>query len=173
MKDIIYPDGFTLEFIRKQHPRKHFVSGEPAVDAWLQTKALQNADKRLTSTTLLLDPDRQIAGFYSLASKAIDFSDLPEDATHHLPQRPLPVAVVAWLGIDQKYQGQGLGKRLFAKALTDCFMASSSLPFVAVVLDCLTQEAKEFYQHWQFEEMPEQPMRLFLSYARLEAMLES
>jgi hypothetical protein len=42
---------------------------------------------------------------------------------------------------------------------------------VAVILDCLTDAAKTFYQKWDFDELPGHPYRLFVSYQRLEAMM--
>ena len=33
----------------------------------------------------------------------------------------LPVAVLAWLGVDERRQGQGLGGLLLAQALCDCY----------------------------------------------------
>jgi len=173
MKDIIFPDGFSLELIHKSHPRKQFLSGLSSVDDWLHTKALQQFNKRLSTTRVLIDSGRQIAGYYTLASKQIDFSDLPGELTHPLPERPLPVALIAWLGIDQRYQGKGLGSRLLARALRECYVAGDTFPFIAVILDCLTEQAKAFYQRWQFEELPDYPMRLFLSYARLKAIIEN
>ena len=44
--------------------------------------------------------------------------------------------------------------------------------FVAVILDCLNDAAKAFYQRWDFEEVPGHPYRLYLSAKRLDAMME-
>ncbi len=43
---------------------------------------------------------------------------------------------------------------------------------IAVLLDCIHEVAKAFYQRWDFEELPGHPFRLFLSAKRLEAMME-
>ena len=50
-------------------------------------------------------------------------------------------------------------------------MSSVRFP-IAVLLDCINDAAKTFYQHWDFEELPGHPFRLFLSAKRLEAMME-
>jgi hypothetical protein len=65
----------------------------------------------------------------------------------------------------------GLGSRLLARALSDCYSAGRTFAFVAVILDCVDLKAKAFYQHWDFQELPGNPLRLFLSAKVLEALM--
>jgi hypothetical protein len=46
---------------------------------------LQQQEKHLSSTRVLLDPDGAIAGFYTLATGQVDCSDLPADVLRQLP----------------------------------------------------------------------------------------
>jgi len=89
-----------------------------------------------------------------------------------LPRRALPVAILAWLGVSKEHQGQGLGTRLLAQSLRDCYEAGKTFSFVAVLLDCVNDAAKAFYQRWDFGPLPGHPYRLFLSAKRLAAMME-
>lgn len=168
-----FPDGFALAPLKKSHPRAAFESGQPAVDRWLRGAALQAQDKRLASTRVLLDDGGAIAGVFTLASAQVDFGALPGDVAKKLPKRALPVAVLAWLGVGRAWQGQGLGARLLAQALNECHAASTTFPFVAVILDCVDDQAKAFYARWSFRELPGQPLRLFLSAAELDALAGS
>lgn len=165
-----FPSGYQVEPLQKKHPRKAFQSGEPRVDEWLRSQALQQQEKRLSTTKVLLSASGGIAGYYTLASGQVDFSDLPEEFVKKLPRRQLPVAVMAWFGIANTEQGQGLGDRLIAQALNDCYAASATFPFIAVVLDCLTEQAKAFYRRWDFGEVPENPNRLYLPFVVLERL---
>jgi GNAT superfamily N-acetyltransferase len=171
VKPVEFPAGFRVEPLRRDHARREFRCGQSEVDGWLATKALQHQSKHLSVTRALLSEDAAIAGFFTLATGQVDFSDLPEEVTKRMPRRALPVAVVAWLGIDQRFQGQGLGKRLLAQALRDCHSAGQTFAFVAVILDCLDDHAKAFYQQWDFRELPGHPYRLFLSSGTLDAMM--
>ena len=83
----------------------------------------------------------------------------------------LPVAVLAWLGVSQKFQGQGLGDRLLARALQDCHTAGQTFAFVAVMIDCLHDRAKAFYLRWDFQVLPGYQYRLFLSTQTLNALM--
>jgi GNAT superfamily N-acetyltransferase len=166
-----FPDGFRCEGLHKEHPRAQFASGQKAVDTWLSQRALQNQDKRLSVTRVLVDPQGVIVGYYTLATGQVDCGDLPPEVVKKLPRRALPVATLAWLGVDRRYQGRGLGTRLLAQALADCHAAGRTFAFVAVILDCVDENAKAFYLRWDFREVPGRPLRLFLSSQSLEALM--
>jgi GNAT superfamily N-acetyltransferase len=171
MKQVQFPAGWRVERLCREHPRRKFKSGHPQIDRWLKAQALQHQEKHLSVTKTLLDDNGAIAGFYTLASGEVDFGDLPLDISKRLPRRNLPVVVLAWLGVCQERQRQGLGERLLAQALRDCWEAGKIFAFVAVILDCLDVSMKRFYQQWGFEELPGRPYRLYLSAQRLGAMM--
>lgn len=62
-------------------------------------------------------------------------------------------------------------RNLLAQALRDCHDAGQTFAFVAVLLDCIDDKAKAFYQRFDFAELPGHPYRLFLTAAQLEAMM--
>jgi GNAT superfamily N-acetyltransferase len=164
------PSGLRLEPLRRTHPRKHFASGQPQVDEWLAAKALQHQEKHLSATKVVVDDSGAIAGYYTLATGQVDFGDLPAAFAKGLPRRMLPVALLAWLGVHAGRQRQGLGRLLLAQALRDCYDAGQTFAFIAVILDCISDAAKAFYQQWDFQELPGHLYRLFLSAKQLEAM---
>lgn len=171
MSEVRFPDGFHFESFARSHPRKNFDCEHEQVNDWLKAKALQNQDKRLSVTKVLLDEKGVIAGYYSLATGQIDFSDLPADVAKNLPKRQLPVAVLAWLGVAKHCQGQGLGQRLLAQALRDCYEASKTFAFIAIILDSVDDASKSFYERFSFSPLPGRPYRLFLSATQLDAMI--
>ena len=123
-------------------------------------------------TTVLLDQGSRVAGYYTLVTGQVDFCDLPVELAKRLPRRALPVAVLAWLGVSEAHQQQGLGRLCLAQSLCDCYRASQTFAFVAVILDCVNDNAKAFYQRWDFRELPGHPYRLFLTYNQLDAMMK-
>lgn len=173
MSGVVFPTGFSLEVLQKSHPRTAFDCGHPDVNQWLRTKALQHQEKRLSATKVLLDSNGRIAGFYTLATGQVDFGDLPADIARKLPRRMLPIAVLAWLGVDRSYQSRKLGDLLLAQALRNCHEAGQTFAFVAVILDCVDDRAKSFYQRWDFAELPGNPYRLFLTAQTLSAMMQA
>jgi GNAT superfamily N-acetyltransferase len=167
-----FPAGFRLEALSRAHPRRAFRSGVEAVDDWLATRALQHQEKHLSVTKALIDQTKGMAGYFTLATGQVDFSDLPADMARHLPRRTLPVAILAWLGVSETHQGQGLGRLLLAQSLLDCHEAGKTFAFIAVILDCINDESKSCYQKWDFRALPGSPYRLYLSTKQLQAMIQ-
>lgn len=171
MSDLGFPAGYRLEPLRRDHPKKGFHSGHPLVDDWLAAKALSSQTKHLSVTKVLVDEGGTIVGYYTLAPAQLEFSELPPEIARRLPHRLLPAAVLAWLGVNSAQQGRGLGGHLLSQALRDCWEGAKIFPFVAVILDCINEDAKAFYEKYGFTELPGRPYRLYLSSQRLDAMM--
>jgi predicted N-acetyltransferase YhbS len=167
--EVSFPEGYRLEQLSREHPRRKFRSGNQRMDDWLLTKALQQQNKRLSKTSVLLE-DGEIAGYYTLAMSHVGFGELPDEIRKALPKRLLPAIVLGWLGVSETQQGQGLGTRLLAAALVDCHRASQIVPFIGVVLDALDETTKQFYERFDFQSLPGHSMRMFLTADRLEQM---
>lgn len=165
-----FPDGWRLALLDRSHDRHTFDCGAHRVNDWLRTKAGQSQRKHLAATKVLLDDRSGIAGFYTLAYGQVRLNELPPELARALPGRLLPVAVLAWLGVDERHRGRGLGDRLLAQALLDCHEASLRIPFIAVVIECLNARAKTFFQRHDFLEFPGQPMRLLVPKTLLDAL---
>lgn len=172
MSKVRFPSDLTLEPLRKPYRCAAFTCGRPRVDEWLARYALQQQKKHLSVTKVLVDEAGNIAGFYTLATGQVDFGNLPHAIRKTLPRQALPVAILAWLGVAVAFQGHGLGSRLLASALGDCYLASTTFAFVAVILDALDDAAKRYYQKWDFEDLPGHHYRLYLSTRKLESMME-
>ena len=165
------PEGMRWERLAKSHPRKAFTSGQSEVDDWLKTKALQHQDKHLSATKVLLADPSEIVGYYTLASGQIDFGDLPIEIARTLPKRALPIAKLAWLGVSSKYQGQGFGRTLLAQSIGDAYTVGQTFAFVALIVDCIDEVAKQFYLKFGFFELPGFSNRVYLRAMHLESIV--
>lgn len=173
MTFVRWPEGFSIERLEKRHKRTALHSGVDVVDKWLKKRARQAQDKHMATTRVLVEEPGIIAGFYTLAMGQVNFDELPSEMARRLPGTLLPIVTLAWLGVDERYQGRGLGKRLLAQALSDCHATGQLMPFVAVLLDCATPRAKTFYQRYDFEELPGHPMTLILPWKLLDEIMKS
>lgn len=168
---VAFPTGWRIEAIRKEHPRVAFDCGDAAVNDWLRNKARQSHQKNLSNTRVLLDDKGAIAGFYTLALGHVQLDQLPHELARQLPRQLVPVIVLGWLGVSKAHQGRKLGDSLTAHALLQCYEVSKQLGIVAVIIDCLTMEAKAFFGRFDFAEVPGHTMKLMLSKAQLDAMV--
>lgn len=92
----------------------------------------------------------------------------------HLPRYPVPIILLAQLGIDKRLHRQGLGAKKLAHALRHAYQIASNpkgLPAMGVVLDVLDHEAMAFYQSFDFFlPLTDKPMKLFAPMASLETL---
>lgn len=157
------PTGFTLELLDRGHRRKRFSSGDERVDRWLVHKALGAMEKNTSITRVLIATDQSVAGYYTLASTALDVSLVPPALLGDVPaNKPLPTLTLAWLGVDARYAGRGLGTKLFVRALADAVQVYGLVRFVAVIVDALTEENAAFYQRHGFLPVPGTTNKLHL-----------
>jgi len=171
VKQIQWPEGYSIRQLNQRHKRAAFCSGVDKVDEWLIKRARQAQEKQMSVTRVLLKETNIIVGYYTLAMGQVNFDELPHEMARKLPKNLLPIVTLAWLGVDKHDQGKGFGERLLAQALADCYHTGQIMPFVAVLLDCATVSAKTFYQRYDFEELPGHPMKLMLPWNLLNRMM--
>jgi len=172
-QDIVEAPGSTLELLDRRHRRKVFSSGDRRVDEWLERRALPAMRKNTSTTRVLADEHGAIAGFYTLANTALDVSLVPADLFHgEVPRHPPPTLTLAWLGVDSRFRGRGLGTQLFARALADGLHAFDTVRFVAVVVNALTEANVAFYESHGFRRVPGTTNKLFLPASTLIAIVE-
>jgi GNAT superfamily N-acetyltransferase len=117
---------------------------------------------------VLAEPNGTVAGYYTLATTALDVSLVPPAlfggvAPTHAP----PTLTLAWLGVDGRFTGHGLGTKLFARALADAVEIHHIVRFVAVVIDALSAENLAFYGRWGFSPVPGTTNKLYSPAATL------
>ncbi|MBN4055233.1 GNAT family N-acetyltransferase, partial [bacterium AH-315-K03] len=112
---------------KRQHDLKSFDCGTPSITQYLHRYAIKNMGLNLSSTFVLpfdgtssTGSDKQkIAGFYTLANLTVAAGEVPVDKA--LPRYPVPVVLLAQLGIDKSLQRQGLGSKLLIAALRHAY----------------------------------------------------
>jgi len=167
------PPGLALELLDRRHRRKEFSSGDRRVDEWLARRALPAMRKNTSTTRVLAQEGRTIAGYYTLANTALDVSLVPPELFDgQRPRHPPPTLTLAWLGVDQTFAGRGLGTKLFARALADAVQAFATVRFVAVIVDALTDANAAFYEAHGFGRVPGATNKLFLPASTLVAIVE-
>ena len=164
---------YRFEPLGEQHKplRGSFSCGEGALDAYLKTRARREMDKRIAVVYVLLDEaEGRIAGYYTLSSLSVE---LPEGARKGLPRYPeYPATLLGRLAVDERYQGQGLGKRLLLDALGRALAGSRAVASYAVITDAKNERARAFYASYGFLPLPtaDGGKRLFLPMGTVEKL---
>lgn len=132
------------------------MQGEIALNTFIQTQAAKHTQIGISRTMLLPGssplPNGKypICAFYTIAPSSIKREHLPQTWAKKLPRYPVPVFLLAQLAVHREYQGKGLGKITLTKALEHLWGINSHMKAFAIVVDCLNEQAKTFYQKYGF-----------------------
>ena len=167
-----------VQLSKSEHDRPSFNCGEPELNDLLQTKAAKHMTVGISRTMVLptIEPlpngKKGICAFYTIAPSSISRQSLPEKLQKRLPHYPVPVFLLAQLGVDRQFQGQGLGKISLVKALAHFKKINSHMRGYAVIVDCLNENAERFYFQYGFQKLDEhsQRTRLFLPMKTIEQL---
>ena len=161
-----------IERLERFHLRDSFESGVPSLDNFLRSLVSQYEKRNLGRTYVAFrDEDPRVLGYYTIASGAVAFEDLPAEGTKKLPRHPVPVVLIARLAVDLSVQGQRLGEKLLIDSLARSVDLSTKLGIHAVVVDAVDQKAKAFYEKYLFKALLDSELHLYLPIATIAAAL--
>lgn len=171
------PDFETLE--KAKHNRNAFSSGKPELDDFIKTKAYKHQTQGISRTFVLpsIDPaannKHDIVAFFTLAPSEVKRDTFPAKLAKKLPNYPIPVILIAQLAVDESMHGQKLGGVTLIQCIKHICKIAIELAGVAIVVDCLDDEARSFYEHYGFEFLCQHngKDRLFLPIATAQQML--
>ena len=157
---------------------KSFDCGKDVINTYLRRYAAKNMALNLNRTFVLPYTFKEnsekshVAAYYTLAHQTLVREELPDPS--RLPRYPVPVILLAQLGIDQRFHRQGLGVKTLVHALRHAYQITSNpngIPAMGVALDVLDQDALAFYRSFDFFlSLTNNPMKLFVPMASLEAL---
>lgn len=154
----------------KSHDRTAFSCGAPSLDVFLRQFATQYEKRNYGRTYVLIQDGRpEVRGHYTLAAGQIPKAGLPKAAAKKLPDRPVPVALLARLAVDHSVRGQGLGRMLLANAVSRCAEMAEQIGIHAVFVEAIDEAAAEFYRKHDFTALIDQPFRLFMPVSQITA----
>ena len=156
----------AIEALDTRHDRRRFSCGDSELGGYLQRFARQHAAAKISRTYVAAN-GATILGFYSLAMSAIRKDLLPAVYQSRYHNYPLPVARLARLAVDRRYQRQGLCELLLANALSRCLRLSDEIGMVGVVVDAKHERARRYYERFEFERFPDSPLTLWLPTAAI------
>jgi hypothetical protein len=156
--------SYRIQALDSAHERGEFSCGNDKLDAYLLRQASQEAARFITAPFVLVKPPSpKVLGYYTLSSCSVQLEDLPPGIARKLPRYPqLPVTLLGRLAVDAKQKGRGLGELLLMDALHQSLLGAQKIGAMAVIVDAIDNQAKAFYQHFDFIPFADQPMRLFL-----------
>jgi hypothetical protein len=160
--------------INAEHDTSAFDCGKPPLNQFLQGHALDKQNAKL-SRTYVVTRDACVVAYYTLVHISVTREDAPKKFGRGMPD-VIPALLMARLAVNMTAQGHGLDRSLLSGALrrTWAVMDIGAAPVRLFVVDAKDEEAKAFYERFDFDMIPspQDPMRLFLSYKDLKAIYE-
>lgn len=151
-----------------QHEVASFSCGHPALDRWLQTRALSNQQKGFTAVVVVHVQGR-VVGFYGLSPTAVLPVQLPRSIRTGQPPDPVPCLLLGQLATDSRWAGQGVGTGLVKHALQRSVAAAQLIGGRALVVHAVDEGAAAFWVRRGFIASRDDPLVLFRSMADIAA----
>ena len=162
-----------IEKLNPAHDSDAFDCGKEPLDRFLKRYALPNQKAGRAQTYVVCRGRGRIVGYYSLAVGAVEHAEAPHRITRGMARHPIPIMLLARLAIDRTEQGQGLGKAVLKDALLRTAQAADIAGIRALLVHAKDDEARVWYQKYDFEPSPTDPFHLFLLLKDLRALLGS
>lgn len=154
-----------VEDLTREHDRSEFDCGSEPVSAWLRERA-RSAQASGTGRVRVITPNAslRVAGFYALAASSVLPDKAPGDVAKGISKYlPIPVILLAQLGVDRRDKGHGLGRTLMRDVMTRVASTADNVGVRALLIDAESEAALAFYMHLaEFLPSPLDPLQLFL-----------
>lgn len=174
-----YSDKF-VDLDKNLHDRDSFDCGEEELNFFLKTKASKHNELGISKTLVLpsidiLENDKyQICSFFSVAPTTISRETLPTNLLKKLPLYPVPVFLIAQLGVNKDFHNLGLGKITLIKALEYLWKVNLKMPAFAIIVDCLNSDVEKFYSKYGFKPLStnNDRLRMFIPMKTIESLFK-
>jgi GNAT superfamily N-acetyltransferase len=150
-----------IEKLQRRHPVEHFDCGREVLNRFLIRFAWQNQQAEASQTYVAL-AGADVVGFYTLVVAQVEYADAPERLGKGLARHPIPLMLLARLAVATSWQGKGLGKGLLKDAMLRTVQAADIAGIRALAVHAKDDEARAFYERFDFIPSPTAPYHLFL-----------
>lgn len=164
------PTFSSVEKLSPDFNVSQFSCGKPVLDEWLRKYALTNQRSGMAQT-YVVHREMRVVGYYAISAGSVSRDFVPARIAKGVPNHPIPVALLARLAIDQTVQGQGLGEALLKDAMLRIHQAADILGVRAILVYALDEEARAFYEKFDFVSSPLNDMQLMFLMKDLRALL--
>ncbi len=155
--------SLLIESLTRGHNRKNFDCGDEEVTRFLREKALQDQERDLSRTMVLVNPkesENTIIGYHTLVMMQVRQEEIPDDRPRIT--RGIPVILLGQIGIDVKFQMQGFGDLLLTDVQARVDEISQKVGIRALMLDARNERLAIWYEKHDFIRFPNN-LRMFKS----------
>ena len=152
---------YRIEKLRGDHIVDMFDCGKEPLNRFLVRYALPAQLSNASQTYVALE-GRHVIGYHTLVVGEIAYDRASERLKKELARHPVPLMILARLAIHVDRQGQGLGAGLLKDALLRTLNAADIAGIRAIAVHAKDDAARAFYEHFNFQPSPTDPLHFFL-----------
>ena len=149
------------EKLNSSHQVDQFDCGNVQLNDWLKHRAFKNELQGASRTYVIADK-KVVVAYYCLANGAIAQTISTGKVKRNMPD-PIPVMIIGRLAVTRSWQGKKIGKALLRDAILRTLQASLIAGIRAILVEAISEEAKQFYEKCGFIVSPIAPMTLMIT----------
>ena len=158
----------TPTLLTNEHQTSTFQCGVEELDTWLTKQALKSQKRGTARVYVVTETEnQQVVGYYAIAmgsvSRAAAFSTLRRNSPD-----PIPMVILARLGVDNTYQGRGIAAGLLKDCVIRSVQAMSAVGGAGILVHAIDSTAQTFYKKFGFKESTFDPLILMARVCDIE-----
>lgn len=171
--------SLRIEKLQRGHVVDSFDCGREALNRFLIRYAWQSQQSGASQSYVALagsGGDGQVVGYYTFVVSQVvvgqvEYDDAPERPKKGLSRHPVPLMLLARLAVAVDWQGKRLGSGLLKDAMLRTLQAADIAGIRAFAVHAKDDEAKAFYERFDFVASPSDPYHLFRLLKDIRALL--
>ena len=160
----------VTEKLRRDHDVDGFDCGTEPLNRFLIRNAFQNQQANASQTYVLVS-DGAVLGYHTLVVGEVAQANAPERLKKGLARHPIPIMLLARLTVSREHQRKGIGPALLKDAMLRTLGAADIAGIRAFAVHAKDEEARSFYEHFDFVASPSDPMHLFVLMKDVNALI--
>jgi GNAT superfamily N-acetyltransferase len=163
---------FRIEKLRRDHRVEGFDCGREPLNRFLIRFALQSQLSNSSQTYLAFSED-EVVGFYTLAFGDVTYEDAPARLRKGVARHPIPLMILARLAVASAsaWARKRIGSGLLKDALARTLAAAEIAGLRAFAVHAKDDEARAFYERFDFIASASDPMHLFVLLKDVRALI--
>jgi GNAT superfamily N-acetyltransferase len=148
--------------LNRVHRVDEFNCGVDPLNLYLTRFALPN-QSACGAQTYVAELGDRVVGYCSLSAAQVEYAQAPARLAKGMGRHPISVILIARLAVDRSWQGKGLGAALLVDALRRILTAADIIGVRAITVHAKDEGARRFYEHFDIDPSPFDPLHFCLS----------
>lgn len=165
---IIAPTLLNLD-----HNISQFRCGISELDNWLVKNAIKSQKRGMARVYVVTDTStEQVVGYYAIAMGSVKRENATSAIRRNSPN-PIPMVVLARLGVQEDYHGMNIGSGLLKDCVTRSVQAMNAVGGAGTLVHAIDESAQSFYKKFGFTESHIDPLILMARICDIECSISS